>query len=316
MPSSRPRWTAHTSWRCSSSRSRNGHSRNVISTVLALRRRNRGSNPASASASCSTARFGPRGAPAPGLLHAAAHQVGAPFPREFLRALALACTGQQPRQDVGQQPVVAAFTALAIHGGEDRLGPSHRGGSPLDLARHQAGILETPQVRAHRVGVQGQADGELAHGHRPAGQAQVPVEPVARVVGERLVHLDRCGFGHLVSRRRLDFHGQHRVKRADTILGPATPGSRRKEPPRDHAGSGPTSPPPGARSRDRPADRGHRHAAGHRDRGRDRARARPAHDRGVSAEGSHHAGRHGCRPAPRGGRSGRCPSHPDGPGPA
>ena len=41
-------------------------SRNVISTVLALRRRNRGSNPASASASCSTARFGPDGRRPPG----------------------------------------------------------------------------------------------------------------------------------------------------------------------------------------------------------------------------------------------------------
>ncbi len=133
------------------------------------------------------------------------------------RAPAAACSGQQPRQDVGQQPVVAALTALAIHGRVHRLGPAHRGRSPLDLARHQAGILETAQVRAHRVRVQGQPGGELAHGHRPcrtaagtgtAGSAcrrRAPCAPRSvRVRPSRL-------------RRRLDFHGQHRVKRADTI---------------------------------------------------------------------------------------------------
>ena len=79
MPSSRPRWIAHTSSRCSSSRSRNGQSRRVMSTRVRPRRRKRGSNPASARASCSDrevrARRGTRARPRRG----ASHEVRAPL---------------------------------------------------------------------------------------------------------------------------------------------------------------------------------------------------------------------------------------------
>ena len=66
MPSRRPRWIEQTSSRWSSSRSRKGQSRRVTSTIPSLALRKRGSNPAAAIASCSTARLCRAAARAPG----------------------------------------------------------------------------------------------------------------------------------------------------------------------------------------------------------------------------------------------------------
>jgi hypothetical protein len=66
----------------------------------------------------------------------------------------------------------------------------------MDLTRGETRLLKSPQVRPERVRVQRQARGELADGDRSAREAKVAVEPIAGVVGERLVDLDRCWIGH------------------------------------------------------------------------------------------------------------------------
>jgi len=50
-----------------------------------------------------------------------------------------------------------------------------------------------------------EARGELPDRYGPPGEAQVAVQAIARVVGERLVDLDRARFGHPRSRRIVRF---------------------------------------------------------------------------------------------------------------
>ena len=206
MPSSSPRWTAQTSSRCSSSRSRNGQSRREISTVLALRRRNRGSKPASASASWSTARLGPDGPRAPGRGTLRPDQVRPPLAGDASARSSWALAADQPGQDLAEQSVIASLPFLTGDRRVHHLGTAD-GRDPWTSLADQARLLQPAQVRAERVRVQGQARRELADRDGPTRQTQVAVEPIARVVGERLVDLDRCRFGACVQpRRMMDFH--------------------------------------------------------------------------------------------------------------
>ena len=194
MPSSSPRWTAQTSSRCSSSRSRNGQSRREISTVLALRRRNRGSKPASASASWSTARLGPDGTARSRARDAAPHQVRPPLAGDRLGPVELALAADQPGQDLAKQSVIASLPSLTGDRRVHHLGTAD-GRDPMDLARGQARLLQATEMRAERVRMQRQTRRELADRDGPTRQTQVAVEPIARIVGERLVDLDGAGSG-------------------------------------------------------------------------------------------------------------------------
>ena len=196
MPSRSPRCSWHTRSRCSSRRSRKGQSRSVMSTLSRPRRRNRGSNPASESASCSTARFGPLEVRPPGF-GAARPTRYAPHSRADATARdPLSGTRDVPGHDLREQAVVSTLAFLTIDDGVDRLGSAHRGDAPLRLTRDQAGFLQAPQVRAQGVDVQPEADRKLPHRDRAARQTQVAVQPVPRVVGQRLVDLDRRRLGH------------------------------------------------------------------------------------------------------------------------
>ena len=98
MPSSSPRCTAQTSSRCSSSRSRKGQSRSEISTVFALRRRNRGSKPGLGERLLEHREVGAGRAAGARARDAPPDQVRAPLARDGLaRARAVACRRSAPR---------------------------------------------------------------------------------------------------------------------------------------------------------------------------------------------------------------------------
>ena len=211
IPSSRPLCTEHTSSLCSSSRSRNGQPRRAISTVRDPLRRKRGSNPASASASLEPRQVRPRTA-STGRRGVPGDQVVAPLASEGVGTRPSARPGRERRQDVREQAVVTPLPVARGHSGVDRLGAADGRRASPRLRGDEARVREPTQVWTDRVGVQTEAGGELANGDRAAGQAQVPIEPVARVVREGLVDLDRGRFVHL----RISYDGLCTVNTVST----------------------------------------------------------------------------------------------------
>jgi ATP-binding protein involved in chromosome partitioning len=141
----------------------------------------------------------PRGAARARPRYGSTDQVGPPFVRNPAGPLALAAPGHETGEDVGEQSVIAPLARLRLDGFVDDLRSSHTG--PLArLARHQPDLFQAAEVRTKGVGMEGQARRELADRHRPARQAQVSVEAVARRLGQDLVDLDRRGLGHRLVR--------------------------------------------------------------------------------------------------------------------
>jgi ATP-binding protein involved in chromosome partitioning len=126
-------------------------------------------------------------------------QVGPPFVRKPAGALALAAPGHETGEDVGEQSVIAPLARLRLDGFVDDLRSPHTG-TLARLARHQPDLLQAAEVRPKGVGMQRQARRELSDRHRPARQAQVSVEAVARRLRQDLVDLDRRGLGHRLVR--------------------------------------------------------------------------------------------------------------------
>ena len=121
----------------------------------------------------------------------AAHQVRAPLARELLGVVPLLGGREQTGQDVGEQLVVATLARLDVDRHVERLRSADGRRGPAGLPRHEPDLLEPAEMRAQGVRVQRQAGGQLADGDRAAREPQVSVQAVPRVVGERLVHLDR-----------------------------------------------------------------------------------------------------------------------------
>ena len=151
-----------------------------------------------------TARTGRRGVPG--------DEIVAPFSSEGVGTRASAGPGRERRQDVRQQAVVTPLPVSRGHSGVDGLGAADGRRASPRLRRHEAGVREPTQVWTDRIGVQAQPGGELANGDRAAGQAQVPIEPVARVVRQGLVDLDRGRFVHL----RISYDGLCTVRTVST----------------------------------------------------------------------------------------------------
>src|SRR6185503_3276799 len=127
----------------------------------------------------------------------ARREVPAPFAGALGRAGPRPCARREAGQDLGEEPEVSILALDLLDRDVQRLWASHAR-ALADLAADQTGLLEPAQVGPERVRVQGQAGRELADRDRPAREPQVAVEPEARVVGERLVDLERGGLtgGH------------------------------------------------------------------------------------------------------------------------
>ncbi len=154
--------------------------------------------------------------------------------------------------------------------------------------------------------MQAEPCGELPDRDRPSAQTQVPVQAIPGVVGQRLVDLDRGWLGH------------SRTSDVSWISTVCTVRIKLRGEGNDsgHRGTGAAGAPGRHGSRDRAADRGHRHAPVDRDRRRSGRGARAPHDRGLPAEGPHHERRDRGRPTARRRRTGRRAAHPDEPGAA
>jgi hypothetical protein len=77
------------------------------------------------------------------------------------------------------------------------LGAPDTGGGP-DVHVDEADVSHPFEVGAHRVRVQAQCRGDIAGGQRPGRAGKLEVDGVARVVAERLEHVETVGIwaGH------------------------------------------------------------------------------------------------------------------------
>jgi hypothetical protein len=179
-----------------------GQSRRVTSTVPSLALRKRGSNPADAIASWSTARLCRAAARVPGFgTPRAARYRPHSRARSVARVRARAPEARPARISARRRKSrfsrsIRSTATYIVCGRPDRR-------ALAGLAPDQPGLLEPAQVRAERVRVQGQARRELADRDRTAREPEVPVQPEPRVVGERLVDLERgrltAGHGRLLA---------------------------------------------------------------------------------------------------------------------
>src|SRR4029450_1265283 len=111
-------------------------------------------------------------------------------------------TGGQAGQDLGEEAEVTVLAFDPLDRDVHRLRAADRR-ALAGLAPDQSGLLEPAQVRAERGWVQGKPRRELPDRDRTAREPEVPVQPEPRVVGERLVDLERCrltaGHGRLLA---------------------------------------------------------------------------------------------------------------------
>ena len=211
IPSSRPRWTVHTSSRCSSSRSRKGQPRSAISTVPAAPASEAGVETGLCQCLSKTRQVRP-GAACARRRRVPGDEVVTPFPGERVRPAPGARPGDQRGQDVGEEPVVTPVPVARGDGGVHGLGPADRGRTSPGLRGDEARVDEPPQMGTDRVGVQAQPGRQLADRDGTTGQAKVPVEAVPGVVRQCLVDLDRGGFVHL----RISYDGLCTVRTVST----------------------------------------------------------------------------------------------------
>jgi len=92
--------------------------------------------------------------------------------------------------------VVSTLARLDVDRHVQGLWPADGRRSAAGLPRDQAHLLETAEVRPEGVRMQRQADRQLTDRDRTTGEPEVPVQAVAGVLRECLVHLDRERLRH------------------------------------------------------------------------------------------------------------------------
>ncbi len=146
--------------------------------------------------------------PRAGLRPLLRHQVDPPFASKSFGLLHRPGPADQADEYLGEQPMIARGWGFVLPDPVQNLGTPD--GTPPDLAGHETSLLQAAEVRTDGIGVQVQAAGDLAHTDRPSGQPDEAVQPVSRVVGKRLVDLDRPRLRH---RTAIIGEGKHGLNR-------------------------------------------------------------------------------------------------------